>query len=83
MKFTTFLTAAPSGTCSLIWMAASKTDMSRVGANIRFEQQLLEQQLGPDNTTLQWNEGGHFDHMDARTAQAYAWTLNKLHALRK
>ena len=57
--------------------------MSRVGANIRFEQQLLEQQLGPDNTTLQWNEGGHFDHMDTRTAQAYAWTLNKLHALRK
>lgn len=55
--------------------------MSRVGDNIRFEQQLLEQLLGPDNTTLQWNEGGHFDHMDARTAQAYAWTLNRLHAL--
>ncbi len=55
--------------------------MSRVGDNIRFEQQLLEQQLGPNNTTLQWNEGGHFDHMDVRTAQAYAWTLNKLHAL--
>lgn len=52
--------------------------MARVGANIRFEQQLLEQQLGPNNTTLQWNEGGHFDHMDARTAQAYAWTLNRL-----
>lgn len=56
--------------------------MARVGANIRFEQQLLEQQLGPNNTTLQWNEGGHFDHMDARTAQAYAWTINKFRALR-
>lgn len=55
--------------------------MARVGANIRFEQQLLEQQLGPNNTTLQWNEGGHFDHMDARTAQAYAWTINKFRAL--
>lgn len=52
--------------------------MARVGANIRFEQQLLEQQLGADNTTLQWNEGGHFDNMDARTAHAYAWTLNRL-----
>lgn len=56
--------------------------MARVGANIRFEQQLLKQQLGPNNTTLQWNEGGHFDHMDARTAQAYAWTINKFRALR-
>lgn len=56
--------------------------MARVGANIRFEQQLLEQQLGPNNTTLQWNEGGHFDHMDARTAQTYAWTINKFRALR-
>lgn len=56
--------------------------MARVGANIRFEQQLLEQQLGPNNTTLKWNEGGHFDHMDARTAQAYAWTINKFRALR-
>lgn len=56
--------------------------MARVGANIRFEQQLLEQQLGPNNTKLQWNEGGHFDHMDARTAQAYAWTINKFRALR-
>ncbi len=56
--------------------------MARVGNNIRFEQALLEQQLGSDRTTLQWNEGGHFVEMDSRTAIAYAWTLNKLHALR-
>lgn len=56
--------------------------MARVGANIRFEQQLLEQQLGPNNTTLQWNEGGHFVEMDSRTAFAFAWTINKFRALR-
>lgn len=56
--------------------------MAQVGNNIRFEQALLEQQLGDDRTTLQWNDGGHFVEMDSRTAQAYAWTLNKLHALR-
>lgn len=56
--------------------------MARVGDNIRFEQALLKQQLGDDRTNLQWNEGGHFVEMDSRTAIAYAWTLNKLHALR-
>lgn len=56
--------------------------MAHVGDNIRFEQTLLEQQLGNDHTTLQWNEGGHFVEMDSRTAIAYAWSINKLHALR-
>lgn len=56
--------------------------MARVGDNIRFEHALLKQQLGEDCTTLQWNEGGHFMDMDRRTAIAYAWALNKLHALR-
>ena len=56
--------------------------MARVGDNIRFEHALLKQQLREDCTTLQWNEGGHFMDMDRRTAIAYAWALNKLHALR-
>ena len=56
--------------------------MARVGDNIRFEHALLKQQLGEDCTTLQWNEGGHFVDMDSRTAIAYAWSINKLHALR-
>ena len=56
--------------------------MARVGDNIRFEHALLKQQLGEDCTTLQWNEGGHFVDMDSRTATAYAWSINKLHALR-
>lgn len=58
------------------------TSMARVGDNIRFEHALLKQQLGEDCTTLQWNEGGHFVDMDSRTAIAYAWSINKLHALR-
>lgn len=52
--------------------------MARVGDNIRFHHRLLEQQLGPDHTTLAWNEGGHFVEMDVRTAMAFAWNIAKL-----
>ncbi len=57
--------------------------MARVGNNIRLEQRLLEQGLGKNRTTLQWNEGGHFTDMDTRTAAAFAWCLQKLVALRQ
>lgn len=54
------------------------TSMARVGDNIRFEHQLLAQQLGNDHTILEWNPGGHFHQADMRTARAFAWTLQQI-----
>lgn len=52
--------------------------MARVGDNIRATHRLLDEQLGA-NTTMEWNDGGHFVEMDTRTARAFAWVLKRLH----
>lgn len=52
--------------------------MARVGDRIRNEFQRLQQQLGEENTTLVWEQGGHFADPAARMARAFVWCLEHL-----
>ena len=52
--------------------------MARVGDRIRAEYSRLQQQLGPENTTLVWEQGGHFADPAARMARAFVWCLKQL-----
>lgn len=52
--------------------------IAQVGNNLRSYHSLLETQIGADNTTLVWNDGGHFNDSTRRTADAFAWNLKKL-----
>ena len=52
--------------------------MARVGDRIRAEYSHLQQQLGPENTTLVWEQGGHFADPAARMARAFVWCLKQL-----
>ncbi len=52
--------------------------MARVGDRIRDEYDLLQQQLGPESTTLVWEQGGHFADPAARMARAFVWCLKQL-----
>ncbi len=51
---------------------------ARVGDRIRDEHLRLQQQLGERNTTLAWEEGGHFADPAARMARAFVWCLKQL-----
>ena len=51
--------------------------MARVGDRIRNEHSRLVQQLGEGNTTLLWEQGGHFADPAARMARAFVWCLQK------
>lgn len=51
---------------------------AQVGNNIRQYSQRLSQQLGTDNTILEWNPGNHFQDSAGRTAKGFAWCLSKL-----
>lgn len=51
---------------------------ARVGDRIRNEHLRLQQQLGERNTTLVWEEGGHFADPAARMARAFVWCLKQL-----
>ena len=51
--------------------------MARVGDRIRYEYARLQQQLGEGNTTLRWEQGGHFADPAARMARAFVWCLEK------
>ena len=48
---------------------------ARVGDRIREEHRRLQQQLGEENTTLVWEEGGHFADPAARMARGFVWCL--------
>ena len=48
---------------------------ARVGDRIREEYRRLQQQLGKENTTLVWEEGGHFADPAARMARGFVWCL--------
>ncbi len=50
--------------------------IARVGDSIRGEYELLKQQLGEQNCTLEWNPGGHFQDEDRRLASAFIWCVN-------
>lgn len=52
--------------------------IARVGDNIRAQYELLQSQLGPENCTLVWEDGGHFADNDGRLARAFAWCLEGL-----
>ena len=51
---------------------------ARVGDRIRDEHQRLQQQLGMENTTLVWEQGGHFADPAARMARAFLWCLETM-----
>ena len=50
---------------------------ARVGDRIREEHRRLQQQLGEENTTLVWEEGGHFVDPAARMARGFVWCLSE------
>ncbi len=49
--------------------------MKRIGDCVRRQHELLLAQLGDSNTTLEWNQGGHFGDEAVRTARAFAWCM--------
>ena len=51
--------------------------MGEVGKNIRLQAELLSIVPGLF-TTLEWNQGGHFQDPAGRTGRAFAWTLQQL-----
>ncbi len=52
--------------------------IAMVGDNIRWEYEHLQQTLGPDQTTLEWNLGNHFADGELRTAKGFAWCISKI-----
>ena len=52
--------------------------IKRVGDCVRAEYELLKAQVGAENCTLEWNQGGHFQDGDKRLASAFTWCINKL-----
>lgn len=51
---------------------------ARVGANIRYEHELLQQSLGAEHCTLEWNTGNHFADNALRTAKGFVWCINHI-----
>ncbi len=49
--------------------------IARVGDNIRAQYELLQSQLGLENCTLVWEDGGHFTDNDGRLARAFGWCI--------
>lgn len=54
--------------------------MAAVGDCIRQYYDILKTQIGKDCVTLQWNNGGHFDHEDKRMANAFIWSIEQLNS---
>ena len=52
--------------------------IKRVGDCVRAEYELLKAQLGNENCTLEWNQGGHFQDGDIRLASAFTWCIKNL-----
>ena len=52
--------------------------IARVGDSVRGEYELLKSQIGPENSTLEWNPGGHFQDGDKRLAAAFVWCIDQL-----
>ena len=52
--------------------------IARVGDNLRTQYTLLQEQLGPNQCTLVWEQGGHFNDNEGRLARAFAWCIEKL-----
>jgi len=52
--------------------------IARVGDSVRGEYELLQREIGPENCTLVWNPGSHFQDGDKRLADAFSWCVNHL-----
>ena len=52
--------------------------IARVGDNIRTQYGLLQEQLGPEHCTLEWEPGNHFTDNEGRLARAFAWCIRIL-----
>lgn len=52
--------------------------MKRIGDCVRAEYALLCKQLSPTAVTLRWHEGGHFGAEAERTAEAFAWCMERI-----
>ena len=50
--------------------------MSKVGDNIRQQNELLSREPSVRDHTLEWNKGNHFKDSEIRTARGFAWLLN-------
>lgn len=50
--------------------------ISLVGDNLRAYHDLLQKQLGPERSTLVWEEGNHFTDNEGRLARAFAWCMS-------
>ena len=51
--------------------------IARVGDNLRTQYTLLQEQLGPNQCTLVWEQGGHFNDNEGRLARAFALCIEK------
>ncbi|MBR6214456.1 MAG: hypothetical protein IKQ67_07445, partial [Candidatus Methanomethylophilaceae archaeon] len=52
--------------------------MSKVADRIAEQEGLLSRQIGPGNTVLEWNKGGHFQDVSARKIRSFRWMLEKM-----
>ena len=52
--------------------------MSKVAERIQMQNDVLSDQLGPGNVTLEWNKGGHFQDVNARKTKSFQWMLDRL-----
>lgn len=55
----------------------SRTRNQAVGTvadRIRLQHDVLQEQLGPENTLIEWNPGNHFVDFPERMAKAFRWT---------
>ncbi len=50
---------------------------ARVGDCVRREHALLQEQVGRDRCTLEWNRGDHFDDNARRTARGFVWCIGR------
>lgn len=52
--------------------------IGQVGDRVRREHARLVKNLGEDNTTLVWNQGGHYQQFMERTAAGFTWCAKRL-----
>ena len=51
--------------------------ITRVGDNLRAYYEMLRNHLGPEQSILVWEEGGHFNENAGRLARAFAWCMDR------
>ena len=52
--------------------------IARVGDSLRAQYSLLQEQIGANNCTLVWEQGGHFNDNEGRLARAFAWCIERV-----